>query len=94
MSNIWYETEKRPPRMLDFASSEEIEENRHTKGLCVEVYISYMGHAEYINSLGKPLQENITVSEVTIPFEGPIKWSTTFSNGNKHIKTPTYWRKK
>jgi hypothetical protein len=94
MSNIWHETEKRPPRMLDFATEEEILDNKNTKGLCVEVYISYMNYSEYLSCLGKPLHESITIAEVTIPFEGPVKWTTPFYNGNKDIRTPTYWRKK
>ena len=96
MSNIWHETEKRPPRMLDFTTAEEIEDNKHTKGLVVEVYISYMDHEEYLLNLGRPL-DKLVLAEVTIPFDGPLKWKSihySYENPSKDIRTPTYWRKK
>ena len=96
MSSIWHETKTRPPRMLDFTTQEDIDLNRHTKGLSNEVYISYMSHEEYISGLGEVLND-ILEAEVTIPFDGPIKWRSLhygYDNPSKDIATPTYWRKK
>lgn len=94
MSNIWHETKTKPPRMLDFTTQEDIDFNRHTKGLSDEVYISYMTHDEYLLSLGKPLDNSI-VAEVEIPFDGPLRWRTLWGDGTQiQLKEPTYWRKK
>ena len=95
MSSFWYETKNRPPKMSDFATQEEIDNNKHTKGLSVEVYISYMSHKEYILGLGMDmLLEKPILAEVTMPFNGPLKWSSIFKEGSKDIKEPTFWRKK
>ena len=95
MINIWFETKNRPPKMLDFATQEEIDNNKHTKGLSVEVYISYMSYEEYLLGLGMDiLLEKPVLAEVNIPFNGPLKWCAIFKEGSKDIKEPTYWRKK
>lgn len=95
MSSFWFETKNRPPKISDFATQKEIENNKHTLGLSVEVYISYMSHEEYILGLGMDmLSEKPIIAEVSILFNGSLKWSTIFSDGSKDIKEPTYWRKK
>jgi len=89
MSKRWFETKERPPRMEDFATKEDIELNKHTNGLIGEVYISYMSKEEYIQNFGEifvPFSE----AEVTIPFNGPIKWRTSWLSDP--IAEPTFWR--
>lgn len=84
----WQDTKKNPPKMEYFADAREIEHNRampHVKGLFVDVEISYLD----------PPEGMVHEAELSIPFEGKIKWYThELGKGNKEMGEPKFWREK